>query len=59
MPAIFDPFRRSGDQRATGGLGLGLYIAREIVQAHGGGITATSDAVAGTTFRVELPRKAP
>lgn len=38
-----------------GSLGLGLYIAREIVRAHGGSISAHSDA-GGTVFSVELPR---
>ena len=40
--------------RATG-LGLGLFVAREIVTAHAGSITATSELGAGTTFTVRLP----
>jgi sigma-B regulation protein RsbU (phosphoserine phosphatase) len=58
IATLFDPFRRSADadERATRGLGLGLYIVREIVRAHGGAIHMTSDARDGTTFRVELPR---
>ena len=41
-------------QRETG-LGLGLFVAREIVTAHGGTITVTSEIGAGTTFTVRLP----
>lgn len=53
---IFDPFHR-GPNAATGsGQGLGLFIAREIVLAHRGEISARSDAVAGTTFSVKVPR---
>ena len=57
LPHIFDPFR-SGRQAsgASGGLGIGLYIVQQIVQAHGGTVTARSDAASGTEFRVTLPR---
>jgi signal transduction histidine kinase len=37
-------------------LGLGLYIARLTVEAHGGEIAATSDEKTGTTFTIQLPR---
>jgi signal transduction histidine kinase len=37
-------------------LGLGLYIARLIVEAHGGEIAVTSDEKRGTTFSLQLPR---
>jgi len=57
---IFDPFRR-GDrdsrEKKTAGLGLGLYISREIIRAHGGDVTVRSSARDGTTFRVSLPRE--
>jgi signal transduction histidine kinase len=54
---LFDPFRRA---RPSGtGLGLGLYITRELVKAHGGEVTFTSSAEAGTTFTVRLPRSVP
>lgn len=55
QPHLFDPFKR-GKERARDGLGLGLYIVRQIVLAHGGTIELRSSAEAGTTFRVELPR---
>ena len=56
MPSLFDPFR--GGDRAPGrhqGLGLGLFIAHQIVRAHGGQLAARSQA--GTTqFQMDLPR---
>ncbi|NVB84994.1 MAG: PAS domain-containing protein [Kofleriaceae bacterium] len=57
LATLFDPFRRGerSSQAAPRGLGLGLYITDQIVQAHGGSIVAESDA-AGTRFRVTLPR---
>ncbi|HEX2569307.1 MAG TPA: PAS domain-containing protein [Polyangia bacterium] len=60
LPTIFEPFQRgtdgSGDAPRQEGLGLGLYIVREIVLAHGGTIHVESTAEAGTTFTVRLPR---
>jgi signal transduction histidine kinase len=41
------------------GLGLGLYIVRQLVLAHGGAIDVTSTDAEGTTFRVTLPRRPP
>ena len=56
LSRIFDAFERAGSPVSTGGLGLGLYIARAYVTAHHGTITVTSAPEAGTTFTVELPR---
>ncbi|XXT20151.1 HAMP domain-containing sensor histidine kinase [Sorangium sp. So ce429] len=60
LPVIFDPFRRGDQQhedlRRSRGLGLGLFIAKAIVDAHGGSIEVTSTPEQGTTFRVMLPR---
>jgi PAS domain S-box-containing protein len=53
---IFLPFERAVAAGGVMGLGLGLYIAQQIVQAHGGVLTLESVAGAGSTFRVELPR---
>jgi signal transduction histidine kinase len=52
LPKVFDRFLRSGDSR---GLGLGLAIARTLVQAHGGEISAESPPGGGTTMRFVLP----
>lgn len=56
LRAIFDRFFRLDEARgsATGGAGLGLAIAREIVELHGGSISAASEN-GRTTFTVELP----
>jgi signal transduction histidine kinase len=56
-PRIFEPFQ-SGDRvsRRGKGLGLGLYITREIVAAHRGTVEVRSSSAAGTTFVVNLPR---
>jgi two-component system sensor histidine kinase BaeS len=51
LPHVFDRFIKAAD---SGGAGLGLAIAKSIVEAHGGTITATSTP-GRTTFRFELP----
>lgn len=59
LPYVFDRFYR-GDQsrsRATGGAGLGLAIAKGIVEAHGGSIGVQSQPGRGTTFEIRLPRE--
>jgi signal transduction histidine kinase len=60
LPALFEPFRRGTGQATEhpSGLGLGLYIVREIVRAHDGSIEVASTAAEGTTFTVRLPRAA-
>jgi signal transduction histidine kinase len=55
LPTLFEPFRRG--ERSRHGLGLGLFIAREIVRAHGGTIDVRSD-VDGTVFVIRWPRRA-
>ena len=58
LPHLFERFRQadSTTTRAHGGLGLGLAIARQIVELHGGTIHASSGGEGkGATFRVELP----
>jgi two-component system OmpR family sensor kinase/two-component system sensor histidine kinase BaeS len=52
LPYVFDRFVKSAD---SGGAGLGLAIARSLVQAHGGSITADSQPGRGTTMRFVLP----
>jgi len=52
---IFERFERAASAEHYGGLGLGLYISRRIVEAHGGSIRVDSRPGAGSTFSVELP----
>jgi len=59
LPRIFEPFRSGRHQGSRGeGLGLGLFIAKAIARAHGGGLEVDS-ARGETTFRLVLPRHAP
>jgi PAS domain S-box-containing protein len=58
LPYVFERFRQAdaGTTRQTGGLGLGLSIARHIIEMHGGSIEAASGGEGkGATFRVHLP----
>ena len=52
---IFDRFARAVSSRHFGGFGLGLYISKAIVDAHGGSIEVTSRPDEGSTFVVRLP----
>ena len=56
---IFGPFERAVPSREISGFGLGLYIARQIVEAHGGSIAVESAPGQGSTFTVRLPPRAP
>jgi PAS domain S-box-containing protein len=56
---IFDKFERAAPMTQYGGLGLGLYISRSLVAAHGGRIRVDSSAGNGATFTVELPPQPP
>ena len=57
LPFIFEPFRRGrqSEKSATGNLGLGLYIAKQVVLSHGGTLDAHS-ASGTTSFVIRLPR---
>jgi signal transduction histidine kinase len=55
LSRIFERFERAASARHYGGLGLGLYVARQIAEAHGGTITAANRPGGGTRFVVRLP----
>jgi signal transduction histidine kinase len=59
LPHVFEAYQRgAGAPGAEGSLGLGLHIARTVVEAHGGRLAVASGA-GGTTFTARLPRAAP
>jgi PAS domain S-box-containing protein len=55
LPRVFEKFEHAALARGYGGLGLGLYIVRQLVLAHGGMVTVQSKPGEGATFRVDLP----
>ena len=59
LPLVFEPFQRAvgSIDKTTRSVGLGLYIVKQIVEAHRGSVTVESTEAKGTTFRVELPRR--
>jgi PAS domain S-box-containing protein len=56
---LFGRFERAASMRHHGGLGLGLYMTREIIEAHGGSISATNPPGGGARFTIRLPTEAP
>jgi PAS domain S-box-containing protein len=59
LTRIFGRFERAAPTRHYGGLGMGLFIAQQIVEAHGGSIAAASRPGEGARFTVELPPAPP
>jgi PAS domain S-box-containing protein len=55
VPRIFERFERAASTRHYGGLGLGLYVARQIAEAHGGDIAVRNAPGGGASFTVRLP----
>jgi signal transduction histidine kinase len=60
LPSIFEPWKRGPGAalRPRQSLGLGLHVVRRLVEAHGGSVTVESAVERGTSFSVELPRRA-
>ncbi|RKH60168.1 hybrid sensor histidine kinase/response regulator [Corallococcus aberystwythensis] len=62
LPRLFEPLERGAahqENRTDRSIGLGLFIVRQVVHAHGGIVSVSSTAEAGTTFTVRLPRRSP
>lgn len=59
LPVLFEPLQRATEQgdKASRSIGLGLYIVKHLVEAHGGTVSVHSTAEDGTTFTVRLPRR--
>jgi signal transduction histidine kinase len=55
LPFVFDRFYRARNEKTITGTGLGLYICKQIIEAHRGKIWAESTPGQGTTFFIELP----
>ncbi len=55
VPNLFEKFYRAGSSRKAEGIGLGLYITRQLVEAHGGRIWVESEVGKGSTFSFTLP----
>lgn len=61
LPKLFTRFYRAEnvDERKISGMGIGLYVVREIVALHGGTVAVESEEARGSTFTVRLPRHGP
>jgi two-component system OmpR family sensor kinase len=59
LPLIFERFYRADPARTAGGAGLGLAIARQVAEAHGGNIDVRSEPGKGSTFVLRIPRDGP
>jgi signal transduction histidine kinase len=59
LPRIFERFYRTDEARTRGGAGLGLAIARQIAETHGGTIEVRSTPGKGSTFILQIPQNGP
>jgi signal transduction histidine kinase len=57
LERVFEKFERAVSDRNYGGLGLGLWLTREIVQAMGGSVRAENDGAKGARFVVTMPHR--
>jgi two-component system phosphate regulon sensor histidine kinase PhoR len=57
LPRVFERFYKGDKARAGGGTGMGLAIAKHVIQAHGGTIWVRSEEGKGSTFAFSLPLK--
>ncbi len=55
LPRLFERYYRAENAGASSGMGIGLYVVREIVTLHGGTVAVVSEAGVGSTFTVDLP----
>ena len=56
LERIFERFERAAPPRNYGGLGLGLYVSRQIVEGHGGSISARNEPGGGARFTIRVPK---
>lgn len=58
LPVLFEPMQRATSQedKQSRSVGLGLYIVKQLVEAHGGAVSVRSEPASGTVFTVRLPR---
>lgn len=59
LERIFKRFERADEGKKVAGLGLGLFICKEIIEGHGGTIRAESQLGSGASFIIDLPRRPP
>jgi signal transduction histidine kinase len=59
LPLIFDKYKRGREAASTEGSGLGLFIVKSVVEAHGGTINVASEVGVGSTFTIRLPVDVP
>jgi signal transduction histidine kinase len=56
VPKLFDEFYRASNAGGQPGIGLGLYVVKEIVRLHDGTVDVQSEVGRGSTFTIRLPR---